>query len=225
MLVFPASWKIYKEAMQRGYIGDLMEAGAVIMNPGCGCCLGIHEGALGDGETALSTTNRNFHGRMGNPNVRRLPLLPGRRRGQRRQRRHHRPAEGGLSAMATVVYTVGDDVSTDAIYPGRFMATVLPSETPQFCFADDKAFNARPAAEGRRPGQRHRGRPELRLRLVARAGRVDHQGPRPRRHRPRVRADLPAELDQPRAADGHLPRRSRPRSATRSSSRRRTCGT
>jgi len=44
--------------------------------------------------------------------------------------------------MATVVYTVGDDVSTDTIYPGRFMATVLPSETPQFCFADDKAFNA-----------------------------------------------------------------------------------
>ena len=44
--------------------------------------------------------------------------------------------------MATVVYTVGDDVSTDAIYPGRFMATVLPAETPQFCFADDQAFNA-----------------------------------------------------------------------------------
>ena len=43
--------------------------------------------------------------------------------------------------MATVVYKVGDDVSTDAIYPRRFMATVLPSETPQFCFADDKAFN------------------------------------------------------------------------------------
>ena len=43
--------------------------------------------------------------------------------------------------MATVVYKVGDDVSTDAIYPGRFMATVLPSETPQFCFADDRAFN------------------------------------------------------------------------------------
>jgi 3-isopropylmalate/(R)-2-methylmalate dehydratase large subunit len=68
MLVFPASWKIYKEAMTRGYLGDLMDAGAVIMNPGCGCCLGVHEGALGDGETALSTTNRNFHGRMGNPN-------------------------------------------------------------------------------------------------------------------------------------------------------------
>lgn len=43
--------------------------------------------------------------------------------------------------MATVVYKVGDDVSTDAIYPGRFMATVLPSETPQFCFYDDRTFN------------------------------------------------------------------------------------
>jgi 3-isopropylmalate/(R)-2-methylmalate dehydratase small subunit len=44
--------------------------------------------------------------------------------------------------MAKVVYTTGNDVSTDTIYPGRFMATVLPSETPQFCFADDAAFNA-----------------------------------------------------------------------------------
>lgn len=67
MLVFPASWKIYKEAMDLGYLKDLMEAGAVVMNPGCGCCLGVHQGALGDGEVALSTTNRNFKGRMGNP--------------------------------------------------------------------------------------------------------------------------------------------------------------
>lgn len=67
MLVFPASWRIYRQAMRAGYLADLMEAGAVIMNPGCGCCLGVHEGALGDGETALSTTNRNFKGRMGNP--------------------------------------------------------------------------------------------------------------------------------------------------------------
>jgi len=67
MLVFPASWKIYKEAMRLGFLATLIEAGAVVMNPGCGCCLGIHQGALGDGETALSTTNRNFKGRMGNP--------------------------------------------------------------------------------------------------------------------------------------------------------------
>jgi 3-isopropylmalate/(R)-2-methylmalate dehydratase large subunit len=67
MLVFPASWKIYQQAMARGYLSDLIDAGAVVMNPGCGCCLGVHQGALGDGETALSTTNRNFKGRMGNP--------------------------------------------------------------------------------------------------------------------------------------------------------------
>ncbi len=69
MLVFPASWRIYREAMDRGYLADLTDAGALVMNPGCGCCLGVHQGALGDGEVALSTTNRNFKGRMGNPNA------------------------------------------------------------------------------------------------------------------------------------------------------------
>ncbi|MBI5474702.1 MAG: 3-isopropylmalate dehydratase large subunit [Ignavibacteriae bacterium] len=67
MLVFPASGKIYRQALAKGYIGDFMNAGAVVMNPGCGPCLGVHEGALGDNEVALSTTNRNFKGRMGNP--------------------------------------------------------------------------------------------------------------------------------------------------------------
>ncbi len=67
MLVFPASGRIYTQALLKGYVGDFMQAGAVVMNPGCGPCLGVHEGALGDGETALSTTNRNFKGRMGNP--------------------------------------------------------------------------------------------------------------------------------------------------------------
>ncbi len=67
MLVFPASWRIYRESLKRGYLSDLIEAGAVIMNPGCGCCLGVHQGALADGDVALSTTNRNFQGRMGNP--------------------------------------------------------------------------------------------------------------------------------------------------------------
>lgn len=69
LLVFPASARIYEAALENGSLQDLVKAGAVVMNPGCGCCLGIHQGALGDGEVALSTTNRNFKGRMGNPNA------------------------------------------------------------------------------------------------------------------------------------------------------------
>jgi 3-isopropylmalate/(R)-2-methylmalate dehydratase large subunit len=67
LLVFPASARIFRRALALGYVADLMQAGAVVMNSGCGPCLGVHEGALGDGEVALSTTNRNFEGRMGNP--------------------------------------------------------------------------------------------------------------------------------------------------------------
>jgi 3-isopropylmalate/(R)-2-methylmalate dehydratase small subunit len=54
--------------------------------------------------------------------------------------------------MPTVVFKVGDDVSTDVIYPGRYMATVLPAETPQFAFADDSVFNAKLKAKQIPPG-------------------------------------------------------------------------
>jgi len=67
MIIFPASARIYLEAMKRGYLQTFMEAGAVVMNPGCGSCLGVHQGAIADGDIALATTNRNFKGRMGNP--------------------------------------------------------------------------------------------------------------------------------------------------------------
>jgi 3-isopropylmalate/(R)-2-methylmalate dehydratase large subunit len=69
MLVFPASTRIYQQAMKKGYLEIFMKAGAVVMNSGCGPCLGVHQGALADGDKALATTNRNFKGRMGNPNA------------------------------------------------------------------------------------------------------------------------------------------------------------
>jgi 3-isopropylmalate/(R)-2-methylmalate dehydratase large subunit len=69
MLIFPASGRIYQEALEKGYVSTFMRAGAVVMNPGCGPCLGVHQGALADGDKALATTNRNFKGRMGNPNA------------------------------------------------------------------------------------------------------------------------------------------------------------
>ena len=68
MLVFPASGRIYRQALKKGYVAKLMAAGAVVMNSGCGPCLGVHQGALAEGDVALATTNRNFKGRMGNPN-------------------------------------------------------------------------------------------------------------------------------------------------------------
>ncbi len=65
MIVFPASREIYLEAMDRGYLKTFLKAGATIINPGCGPCLGAHQGVLASGERAISSTNRNFRGRMG----------------------------------------------------------------------------------------------------------------------------------------------------------------
>jgi 3-isopropylmalate/(R)-2-methylmalate dehydratase large subunit len=65
LLVAAASRDILLEAMGRGYIQDLVAAGATLLPPGCGPCAGIHEGLLGDGERCISTANRNFIGRMG----------------------------------------------------------------------------------------------------------------------------------------------------------------
>lgn len=67
MIVFPATPKIYKEAMKEGLFDIFLDAGGVISPPTCGPCLGGHMGILGKGEKAIATTNRNFLGRMGDP--------------------------------------------------------------------------------------------------------------------------------------------------------------
>lgn len=67
MLVLPATRTIYLQAMKKGYLKTFLDAQAVILNPGCGPCLGAHEGILAPGERCLATTNRNFKGRMGSP--------------------------------------------------------------------------------------------------------------------------------------------------------------
>ncbi|MBI4733606.1 MAG: 3-isopropylmalate dehydratase large subunit [Rubrobacteridae bacterium] len=67
LLVCPASREVYLKSIQEGIISKLIEVGAAIVNTGSGTCVGVHGGILGDGEACLATQNRNFQGRMGNP--------------------------------------------------------------------------------------------------------------------------------------------------------------
>lgn len=65
LLVLPASREVLLAALERGLITALIEAGATLLNPGCGPCLGAHQGCMAPGEVTISTANRNFKGRMG----------------------------------------------------------------------------------------------------------------------------------------------------------------
>jgi len=67
LIVAPASRDVYIEASANGIMASLMRSGAIVLNPGCGPCLGAHEGLLAAGERCVATTNRNFRGRMGSP--------------------------------------------------------------------------------------------------------------------------------------------------------------
>lgn len=69
LLIIPASRKIYREALRRGFLEIFVNAGGLILNPGCGPCLGAHQGLLAAGEVCIATTNRNFKGRMGSPDA------------------------------------------------------------------------------------------------------------------------------------------------------------
>lgn len=68
-IVAPASRRILLDAIEAGYIQTLVEAGAALVTPGCGPCVGTHNGVPSDGENVISTANRNFKGRMGNGNA------------------------------------------------------------------------------------------------------------------------------------------------------------
>ena len=66
LIVTPASRSVYLKAAEEGLLTVFVEAGATVTGPGCGACVGVHGGILGDGEVCIATQNRNFQGRMGN---------------------------------------------------------------------------------------------------------------------------------------------------------------
>lgn len=65
LIVTPASQQVYREAVERGYVSTLMDAGAVVTNSTCGACFGYHMGVLAPGEVCVTASTRNFRGRMG----------------------------------------------------------------------------------------------------------------------------------------------------------------
>ncbi|MBV9525704.1 MAG: 3-isopropylmalate dehydratase large subunit, partial [Candidatus Dormibacteraeota bacterium] len=69
-VIVPASRGVYLSALDAGYIDTFVRAGALVLNPGCGPCLGRQHGVVGAGENVLSTSNRNYPGRMGSPGAR-----------------------------------------------------------------------------------------------------------------------------------------------------------
>ncbi|MBU4589375.1 MAG: 3-isopropylmalate dehydratase large subunit [Candidatus Omnitrophica bacterium] len=69
MIIAPASRSIFQDAMKKGFIEGFVKSGACVVAPGCGPCVGTHNGVPSNGEVAISTANRNFKGRMGNPDA------------------------------------------------------------------------------------------------------------------------------------------------------------
>jgi 3-isopropylmalate/(R)-2-methylmalate dehydratase large subunit len=69
LIIAPSSRDVYLESLRLGLVDIFIKAGAVIVAPGCGPCVGTHNGVPSDGEIVISTANRNFKGRMGNPNA------------------------------------------------------------------------------------------------------------------------------------------------------------
>lgn len=144
-IIIPATQAIYLKAMENGLLKTFIEAGCVVSTPTCGPCLGGHMGILAAGERAVSTTNRNFVGRMGHPTSEVYLASPAVAAAQCHHRQNHRP-EGGFGKMKFkgTVIKYGDNVDTDVIIPARYLNTIDKKELASHCMEDlDTTFTQR----------------------------------------------------------------------------------
>ena len=191
LIILPGTQQVCLDAAADGTMQALIEAGGAFSTPTCGPCLGGHMGVLAEGERSVSTTNRNFVGRMGHPGSEvylaspyvaaasaiaghiATPEMVGAAGARERLRRGRQ-----VMIFEGTAHAYGRDVDTDVIIPARYLNSSDPAELGAHCMEDIDRRLRRPGAARRH----HRGRRELRLRQLARA--------RPGRHpaRPACRA-------------------------------------
>ena len=141
-IVIPATPAVYRQCMQEGYTDIFLDAGCIVSTPTCGPCLGGYMGILAAGERCVSTTNRNFVGRMGHvesevylasPAVAAASAVTG----------HITHPKGGHGSMRAQghVHKYGDHIDTDVIIPARYLATQDEKELASHCMEDiDTSF-------------------------------------------------------------------------------------
>ena len=127
-LVLPASREVYEEALDRGIIARLVKSGGILLPPGCGPCLGAHQGILAPGERCLSTSNRNFKGRMGMQGCRDISRQSRNSSGICAYRASHRPAQSYKGGASMKIWKYGDDINTDMLFPGKYTYTCSTAE-------------------------------------------------------------------------------------------------
>jgi aconitase A len=125
-IVIPATMQVYRACMRQGYTDVFLDAGCIVSTPTCGPCLGGYMGMLAAGERCVSTTNRNFVGRMGHVDSEVYLASPATWRPPAADRPDHRSAHPEevkqMNAKGTVL-KYGDNVDTDVIIPARYLAT------------------------------------------------------------------------------------------------------
>ena len=146
-IVIPATQQIYLQAMREGLLEIFIEAGAVVSTPTCGPCLGGYMGILAEGERCISTTNRNFVGRMGHVKSEVYLASPAVAAASAVTGKISEPSELGLYRRIDKmkahgkVFKYGDNVDTDVIIPARYLNSSDPAELATHCMEDiDKEF-------------------------------------------------------------------------------------